>query len=116
MDFGDLKDNKQIQEKLFNFHASVEQIEKIAEDANAIDFDKLKTEQKADYDLFIAYILNTTYWMYLRSRGIDPNQYQVKEQLNRVKDYMLKAKQVNNFVICLFLDVSTLCSRLANVR
>ncbi|KAJ8928666.1 hypothetical protein NQ314_018760 [Rhamnusium bicolor] len=62
---------------------------------NSDIYDKLSIKEKVDYDLFIAYTLNTLYWLYLRSRNEDPNKNDIKNQLNRIKDYMVKAKQAH---------------------
>lgn len=96
MDFGDLKDDTQIQEKIQNLHTSINKIEKLLEpEVNSVILNKLSTKEKVDYDLFMTYTLNTLYWLYLRTKGVDPNKNDVKTQLNRVKDYMIKAKQVS---------------------
>lgn len=98
MDFGDLKDDKSIQDKIQNFHNSVGKIEKMLERMNNTEIrEKLTLKEKVDYDLFMVYSLNTLYWLYLRTRGLDPNKNDVKSQLNRVKEYMIKAKQVSHF-------------------
>ncbi|XP_057661798.1 nuclear nucleic acid-binding protein C1D-like [Diorhabda carinulata] len=96
IDFGDLDNDKNIQEKLTNLHNSVEKIEIMLEKLRTADiYEQLSLKQKVDYDLFIAYTLNTLYWLYLRIKNEDPNKNDVKNQLNRVKEYMLKAKQAN---------------------
>lgn len=61
-------------------------------------------KEKVDYDLFMVYCLNTLYWLYLRTRGLDPNKNDVKSQLNRVKEYMMKAKQVR-YIILFFNNI-----------
>lgn len=95
MDFGDLKDDTKIQEKIVNLHKSVNKIENTLEQVLNLDIrENLSTKEKVDYDLFMTYTLNTLYWLYLRTKGVDPNKNDVKVQLNRVKDYMVKAKQV----------------------
>lgn len=96
IDFGDLENDKHIQEKLTNLHNSVEKIEIMLEKLRTADiYEQLSQKQKVDYDLFIAYTLNTLYWLYLRIKNEDPNKNDVKNQLNRVKEYMLKAKQAH---------------------
>ncbi|RZC37945.1 nuclear nucleic acid-binding protein C1D [Asbolus verrucosus] len=96
MDFGDISDDASIQEKLLNFHSSVEKIGKILElSADPNIYQKLTTKEKVDYDLFMAYTLNTLYWLYLRTKGEDPNKNDIKNQLNRIKQYMVKAKQAH---------------------
>lgn len=105
MDFGDLKDDKPIQEKLINFHNSVEKISQMLQlIINSDIYEKLSVKEKVEYDLFRAYTLNTLYWLYLRNRNEDPNKNDIKNQLNRIKDCMIKAKQVNKciYVVCNF--------------
>lgn len=98
MDFGDLKDDKKIQEKIVNLHKSLNKIENTLEQVVNLNIqEKLSTKEKVEYDLFMVYTLNTLYWLYLRMKGVDPNKNDVKIQLNRVKDYMIKAKQVLYF-------------------
>ncbi|XP_028145976.1 nuclear nucleic acid-binding protein C1D [Diabrotica virgifera virgifera] len=94
MDFGDLKNDVIIQEKLTNFHNSIEKIELMLEKLKSADvYEQLSLSEKVDYDLFLAYTLNTLYWLYLRTQNEDPNKNEVKSQLNRIKEYMVKAKQ-----------------------
>lgn len=105
MDFGDLKDDKGIQDKIQNFHNSVSKIEKMLERMNNMEIrENLALKEKVDYDLFMVYCLNTLYWLYLRTRGLDPNKNDVKSQLNRVKEYMMKAKQVR-YIILFFNNI-----------
>ncbi|XP_074028034.1 nuclear nucleic acid-binding protein C1D-like [Leptinotarsa decemlineata] len=96
MEFGDLKDDKVIQEKLTSFHESVEKIGDLINTLlNADIYDKLSLKEKVDYDLFLAYSLNTLYWLYLRTKNEDPSKSDVKNQLGRIKEYMKKAKQAH---------------------
>lgn len=94
MELKELENDKLIQEKLQNLHDSVEKITNFLDTAFKADITQLTQKEKIDFDLFITYSLNTLYWMYLRIRGEDPNKNEVKNQLNRVKEYMVKAKQV----------------------
>ncbi|KAJ3644444.1 hypothetical protein Zmor_022175 [Zophobas morio] len=97
IDFGDLRDDKLIQQKLTNFHNSVQKIGKIVELSSNPDlYEKLTTKEKVDFDLFMAYTLNTLFWLYMKTKGEDPNKSEIKNQLNRVKEYMVKAKDAND--------------------
>ncbi|XP_018575751.1 nuclear nucleic acid-binding protein C1D-like [Anoplophora glabripennis] len=96
MDFGDLKDDKAIQEKLTNFQSSVKKIIQMLQLALSSDvYEKLSIKEKVEYDLFQAYTLSTLYWIYLRNKNEDPNKNDIKNQLNRIKDCMVKAKQAH---------------------
>lgn len=101
MDFGDLREDLAIQEKLTNFQLSVEKIGKILDQSLTIEaYEKLPLKDKIDYDLFMAYTLNTLFWLYLKTKGQDPAQNDVKSQLNRIKQYMIKAKEVCILRLC----------------
>lgn len=107
VNFGDLKDDKQIQEKIITLRKSVEKIENMLDviASNPDLKEKLTLKEKVDYDLFMAYTLNTLFWMYMRMKGEDPNKNEVKNQLNRVKDYMIKAKQVSTLDCVYSLEI-----------
>lgn len=95
MDFEDLNDDVQIKEKITQVHDSVNKIKQILNLAYKSNVqEQLNTMDKVNYDLFLSYTLNTLYWIYLRTKGIDPNKSDIKNELNRVRDYMIKAKKV----------------------
>lgn len=95
MDLGELNSDHALKEKVEKLHESVEKIHKLLNAMKtSFDYNKLESLDKIDYDLFLGFTLNTLYWLYLRTKGIDPNKNDVKNELNRVKSYMLKAKEV----------------------
>ncbi|UJR38281.1 hypothetical protein I4U23_030953 [Adineta vaga] len=49
---------------------------------------------QARFDITATYTLNSLMWAYLRTRGVDPKQTQLKNELDRVKSYMDKLKSV----------------------
>lgn len=105
MDFGDLLNDTKIKEKLFNLHTNIDEIEKIINTAlTKFDYEKLTPIEKANYDLFNVYSLNILCWMYMRTKGQDPNKTDIKGELVRIKNYMLKLKEVwMNFCILKFI-------------
>lgn len=105
MDFGDLLNDTKIKEKLFNLHTNIDEIEKIINTAlTKFDYEKLTPIEKANYDLFNVYSLNILCWMYMRTKGQDPNKTNIKGELVRIKNYMLKLKEVRmNFCILKFI-------------
>lgn len=56
--------------------------------------ESLTPVDQARFDLTAAYTLNSLMWAYLRTRGVDPKQTQLKSELERVKSYMDKLKAV----------------------
>ncbi|XP_075220346.1 ribosomal RNA processing 47 [Lycorma delicatula] len=51
---------------------------------------------RVTYDLFLAYASTSLFWTYLRTLGIDPHQHPVKQEVERIKSYMTKAKTVHD--------------------
>eukprot|EP00730_Choanoeca_flexa_P001584 TRINITY_DN10697_c0_g2_i2.p1 TRINITY_DN10697_c0_g2~~TRINITY_DN10697_c0_g2_i2.p1 ORF type:complete len:175 (+),score=46.29 TRINITY_DN10697_c0_g2_i2:37-525(+) len=56
--------------------------------------EQLSPLESAKFDLLMAYSMNSMFWMYLSSRGINPADHPVKAQLERVRDYMMKIKRL----------------------
>ncbi|ENN79721.1 nuclear nucleic acid-binding protein C1D-like [Dendroctonus ponderosae] len=95
MELKDLENDKAIKEKLSNLRNSVQKIKKILDTALEADTSQFSLKDQVEFDLFLTYALNALYWMYLKTKGEDPNFHDVKNQLARVKDYMVKAKQAD---------------------
>lgn len=95
MELKGLENDPAVHTKLTNFRLSIDKMEHILENALSEEVMKdLNLKDRLNHDLFIAYMLNTLYWCYLRSKGLDPNTNKVKEEISRVRQYMLNAKQV----------------------
>ncbi|KAH6925131.1 hypothetical protein HPB50_001177 [Hyalomma asiaticum] len=58
------------------------------------DSEPLSPLDKARLDLTLLYTLNSLFWMYLCTVGEDPKQHSVRRELDRVKEYMTRAKQI----------------------
>lgn len=96
MDFGDLKDDKAFQTKLADLEDSIDKTKNVLDTVlNVEDISSLSARDRVTFDLFQCYCLNTLFWVYLRTKGIDPNKNEVKNELNRIKSYMVKAKEVS---------------------
>ncbi|XP_050308910.1 nuclear nucleic acid-binding protein C1D [Anthonomus grandis grandis] len=96
MELPDLEQDTAIKQKLTNLQDSLDKIQKITDIALEADTEKLTLKDKVYFNLFLGYALNTLYWMYLKTKGEDPNNHDVKNQLNRIKEYMVKAKQAHD--------------------
>ncbi|XP_065069576.1 nuclear nucleic acid-binding protein C1D-like [Rhopilema esculentum] len=53
---------------------------------------KLSSIENAKLDLTTTYAINSLFWIYLVTQGINATDHQVKDELNRVKAYMSKIK------------------------
>lgn len=56
-------------------------------------YDDLNLEDKVKYDLFLTYSLNSMFWLYLRTQGLDPVKHDIKSEIERVRNYTTRAKQ-----------------------
>ncbi|XP_055389818.1 TNF receptor-associated factor family protein DDB_G0272098-like [Condylostylus longicornis] len=95
MDFGELKDDKNFVENVTNFANSIKQIdEEVTKCIEFRHYDKLTTEEKVKFDLFLSYTMNSLYWMYVKLQGMDPNEHGIKNEISRVRQAMIRNKQV----------------------
>lgn len=73
MDYGELKNDTDFVTKSTNLQTSLEQID--ADIQAACDFpnyEDLSTEDKVKYDLFLAYSINSLYWMLCKLQANEP--------------------------------------------
>ncbi|XP_078001140.1 nuclear nucleic acid-binding protein C1D-like [Glandiceps talaboti] len=49
---------------------------------------------KAKLDLVAAYAINSMFWMYLTTQGINPKDHPIKQELDRIRNYMNRVKQI----------------------
>lgn len=72
-DYGELKNDLNFVSKVQATSEAIAKIEKVIKDSSEEKIDELSTEDKIKYDLFLAYALNSLYWMYLKVNGENPN-------------------------------------------
>ncbi|PSN38468.1 hypothetical protein C0J52_23035 [Blattella germanica] len=97
IDFGELSGDTEFCARINNFHASVDKVEDFLRIACDNDlYEKLSLDDKVKYDLFLSYSLNSLFWLYLRTQGEDPMKHSVKAEIDRVREYNSKAKQVQD--------------------
>lgn len=54
--------------------------------------EKMNPVESAKLDLVVAYSINSMFWMYLTTQGVNPREHPVKFELDRIKKYMGKVK------------------------
>ncbi|XP_076246831.1 nuclear nucleic acid-binding protein C1D isoform X2 [Calliopsis andreniformis] len=97
IDFEELSHDTELIAKLKQFRDATMRIEdmiKLA--ANAETYNKLSNTDKIKCDLLMSYSLNSMFWMYLRAEGIDPKIHRITAENNRLKQAMLRAKQIED--------------------
>ncbi|XP_004525008.1 nuclear nucleic acid-binding protein C1D [Ceratitis capitata] len=95
MDFGELRKDVNFTNTVNNFSNALDKIEKSLTTAVEFkDFDELSTQERVKMDNYLAYAINSLYWMHLKLRGDDPNEHGIKNELSRVRQTILRDKQI----------------------
>ncbi|MEE6474520.1 hypothetical protein FKM82_010409 [Ascaphus truei] len=57
---------------------------------------KVEPLEQAKLDLVAAYTLNSLFWIYLTTQGVNPKEHPVKEELERIRTYMNRVKEITD--------------------
>nr|XP_042135403.1 nuclear nucleic acid-binding protein C1D-like [Peromyscus maniculatus bairdii] len=52
--------------------------------------------EQAKVDLVFAYKLNSMFWVYLVTQGVNPKEHLVKQELERIRVYMNRVKEITD--------------------
>ncbi|KAI9493213.1 hypothetical protein BDB00DRAFT_379688 [Zychaea mexicana] len=55
-------------------------------------YGKLPTTEKAQFEVLLSFALNSLYYIYLKTHGVNPLDHQVTNELQRIKQYIEKIK------------------------
>ncbi|GLH15702.1 Uncharacterized protein GBIM_20155 [Gryllus bimaculatus] len=95
LDFAELSKDAKFTATMSEFHEHVDKIGNFIQAAcSSSVYDELSLEDKVKYDLFMTYSMNSLFWLYLRTQGLDPLKHPVKSEIDRVRTYNTRAKQV----------------------
>lgn len=72
-DFGELKNDSSFVNKVLAADEAIAKIEQAIEDAAKTKLEDLSTDDKIKFDIFMAYAVNSLYFMYLKINGENPN-------------------------------------------
>ncbi|XP_028676328.1 nuclear nucleic acid-binding protein C1D isoform X2 [Erpetoichthys calabaricus] len=75
---------------------------------------KLDPLEQAKLDLMSAYSLNSLFWIYLVTQGVNPKEHAVKQELERIRTYMNKIKEIGDKKKAAKLDKSAASRFLRN--
>ncbi|XP_045773586.1 nuclear nucleic acid-binding protein C1D-like [Maniola jurtina] len=59
-------------------------------------YEKMTLPDRIEFDLFLAYTMNSLEWVHLRILGVDPTTQPIKDELNRIKIAMMKWQEVKD--------------------
>nr|XP_032662438.1 nuclear nucleic acid-binding protein C1D isoform X1 [Chelonoidis abingdonii] len=66
--------------------------------------ERLDPLEQAKLDLVSAYTLNSMFWVYLATQGINPKDHPVKQELERIRTYMNRVKEITDKKMASKLD------------
>ncbi|MBN3320248.1 C1D protein, partial [Atractosteus spatula] len=90
----------EIEEYLTAFETSVSSVNNMIKTMMSIPRSELLQQlgplEQAKLDLVSAYSLNSLFWIYLVTQGINPKEHAVKQELERIRTYMNKVKEITD--------------------
>ncbi|KAJ0005204.1 hypothetical protein NQD34_011418 [Periophthalmus magnuspinnatus] len=90
----------EIDEQLTGFDSAVSSVKNMLDTLISMPrndlLQKLDPLDQAKLDLMSVYTLNSLFWMYLVTRGINPRDHGIKQELERIRTYMNKVKEITD--------------------
>ncbi|XP_034538387.1 nuclear nucleic acid-binding protein C1D [Notolabrus celidotus] len=90
----------EIDEQLTGFNSSVSSVQTMLEKLMSMPrnelLQKLDPLDQAKLDLMSAYTLNSLFWMYLVTKGVNPREHGIKQELERIRTYMNRVKEITD--------------------
>merc|ERR1712232_281898 len=99
MDFGELKHDVNFVTRVTDFDHSLEELQEHVKRGLEVDVTKLAKEDRIKHELFLAYCINTLYYLYLKINGTNVNEHPIKNELSRIRQAMLREKQLEERVL-----------------
>ncbi|XP_069000355.1 nuclear nucleic acid-binding protein C1D [Embiotoca jacksoni] len=90
----------EIDEQLTGFDSSVNSVKTMLD--KLMSMPRKEPQQKLDpldqakLDLMSAYTLNSLFWMYLVTQGLNPREHAIKQELERIRTYMNRVKEITD--------------------
>ncbi|XP_063470817.1 nuclear nucleic acid-binding protein C1D-like [Symphalangus syndactylus] len=88
----------EIQEYLSVFANSIDSVDEMLKNMMSVSrnelLQKLDPFEQAKVDLVSAYTLNSMFWVYLVTQGVNPKEHPVKQELERIRVYMNRFKEI----------------------
>ncbi|XP_004077040.1 nuclear nucleic acid-binding protein C1D [Oryzias latipes] len=90
----------EIDEQLRSFDSSVTAVKSMLDKLMSMSRNELLVKldplDQAKLDLMSAYTLNSLFWVYLVTRGINPREHGIKQELERIRAYMNRVKEITD--------------------
>ena len=92
--------NKEIHESLRALESSRGAVDDLLKTMMSVSRDqllqKLDLLEQAKMDLVSAYTLNSMFWVYLATQQVNPKEHTVKQELERIRVYMNRVKEITD--------------------
>ncbi|XP_069810940.1 nuclear nucleic acid-binding protein C1D isoform X2 [Dendropsophus ebraccatus] len=90
----------EIHEYLVAFNDSVGSVDEMLNKMMSVSrselLQKIDPLEQAKLDLVSAYTLNSLFWVYLTTQGVNPKEHAVKGELERIRSYMNRVKEITD--------------------
>ncbi|XP_077138663.1 nuclear nucleic acid-binding protein C1D [Ranitomeya variabilis] len=90
----------EIHEYLVAFNDSVSTVDEMLNKMMSVPrselLQKIDPLEQAKLDLVSAYTLNSLFWVYLTTQGVNPKEHAVKDELERIRSYMNRVKEITD--------------------
>eukprot|EP00069_Balaena_mysticetus_P001276 bmy_15183T0 len=90
----------EIHEYLSTFENSIGAVDEMLKTMRSVSrnelLQKLDPLEQAKVDLVSAYTLNSMFWVYLATQGVNPKEHPVKQELERIRVYMNRVKKITD--------------------
>ncbi|XP_062375926.1 nuclear nucleic acid-binding protein C1D [Sardina pilchardus] len=88
----------EIEEYLTGFDTSLGSVDGVVQKLMTASRNEQKLDplEQAKLDLMSAYALNSLFWMYLVTQGINPKEHGIKQELERIRAHMNKVKEITD--------------------
>ncbi|XP_072246719.1 nuclear nucleic acid-binding protein C1D [Leuresthes tenuis] len=90
----------EIDEQLTSFNSSVTAVKTMLDKLMSMSrndlLQRLDPLDQAKLDLMSAYTLNSLFWMYLVTKGVNPREHGIKQELERIRTYMNRVKEITD--------------------
>ncbi|KAG2392592.1 hypothetical protein C9374_011317 [Naegleria lovaniensis] len=90
----------EIEQNILAFNRSLKQVESMVqpllEQPLTTKTSKLDPESRAKVNLCCAYTVNTLFYLYLKTQGINPDDHPIKQEIARIQLYFKKLKERSN--------------------
>jgi exosome complex protein LRP1 len=93
-DFGELKNDVNFIVKLETSSEAIIKIEEVIQRATSMKTESLSIEDRVKLDFFLAYAVNSLFFMYLKVTGDNPASHPIKDELNRIKESLQKHQMI----------------------